>query len=137
MRAEMIKDIPVADIAYVKVYRPPFFGAIGGGRGGAIAIYTRKGGDEQVATAKGLDYKFLAGYTPYKQFYSPAYSQPATGDSPDLRTTLYWNPMVLTDAFNHSLKLESYNKNASKRFRTVGEGMNAEGKLTRVEKVID
>src|SRR5258708_3689236 len=137
MRAEMIKDIPVADLAYVKVYRPPFFGAIGGGRGGAIAIYTRKGGDEQVATAKGLDYKFLVGYTPYKQFYSPDYSQLATGDSPDLRTTLYWNPMVLTDAFNHSVKLEFYNNDVSKRLRIVVEGMNAEGKLTRVEKVID
>jgi hypothetical protein len=137
MRAEMIKDIPVADIAYVKVYRPPFFGAVGGGRGGAIAIYTRKGGDEQVATAKGLDYKFLEGYTPYKQFYSPDYSQPADGDSPDLRTTLYWNPMVLTDRSSHNVKLEFYNNDASRRLRIVVEGMNTEGKLTRVEKIID
>jgi hypothetical protein len=137
MRAEMINDIPVADIAYVKVYRPPFFGAAGGGRNGAIAIYTRKSGDVQIITARGLDYKFLEGYTPYKQFYSPDYSQPAGSDLPDIRTTLYWNPMVLTDASNHSIKLEFYNNDVSKRLRVVVEGMNAEGKLSRVEKIID
>jgi hypothetical protein len=137
MRAEMINDIPVADIAYVKVYRPPFYGAIGGGRGGAIAIYTRKGGDEQVAAAKGLDYKFLEGYTPYKQFYSPDYSQPVAADLPDVRSTLYWNPFILTDAANHNVKLEFYNNDNSKRLRIVVEGMNAEGRITRVEKIID
>ena len=35
------------DVAYIKVFRPPFIGAIGGGAGGAIAIYSRKGGDVQ------------------------------------------------------------------------------------------
>ncbi|HTI07255.1 MAG TPA: hypothetical protein VL832_01830 [Puia sp.] len=137
MRAEMINDVPVADIAYVKVYRPPFYGAIGGGRGGAIAIYTRKGGDVQPVTAKGLEYKLLEGYTPYRQFYSPDYSQPVTGDLPDIRTTLYWNPLILTEPATHSVKLEFYNNDTSKRLRIVVEGMNAAGKLCRVEKVID
>jgi hypothetical protein len=137
LRAEMINDVPVTDIAYVKVYRPPFYGAVGGGRYGAISIYTRKGGDEQTVAAKGLDYKFLEGYTPYKQFYSPDYSQPVTGDLPDVRSTLYWNPFILTDAANHHIKLEFYNNDDSRRLRVVVEGMNAEGKLTRVEKIID
>lgn len=139
MRAEMINDIPVQDIAYVKVYRPPFFGAAGGGRGGAIAIYTRKGGDVEQITAKGLDFKLLEGYTSFRQFYSPDYSLQANegNDSPDLRSTLYWNPMVLTDPANHNIKLEFYNNDVSRRLRIVVEGMNAEGKLTRVEKIID
>ncbi len=41
---EQILNIPVTDIAIIKAYPPPFFGASGGtGDGGAIAIYTRQG----------------------------------------------------------------------------------------------
>jgi hypothetical protein len=53
MKAFFIDEIPVdidqvlgmntADIAMIKVYAPPFFGAGGNGDGGALAIYTRRG----------------------------------------------------------------------------------------------
>src|SRR4030095_15105267 len=38
--------VPMSDIAYVKVFRPPFVGAVGNGPGGAIAVYTYKGEEE-------------------------------------------------------------------------------------------
>ena len=38
--------VPMSDIAYVKVFRPPFVGAIGNGAGGAIVVYTHKGEEE-------------------------------------------------------------------------------------------
>jgi hypothetical protein len=38
--------VPMSDIAYVKVFRPPFVGAIGNGPGGAIVVYTHKGEEE-------------------------------------------------------------------------------------------
>jgi len=56
---------------------------------------------------------------------------------PDVRTTLYWNPYILTDATNHKVKLEFYNNDISKKLRVVLEGINADGKLARVEKVIE
>ena len=40
--ASMISSIPVSDVAYIKVLRPPFMGSSGGGANGAIAIYTRR-----------------------------------------------------------------------------------------------
>ena len=44
--ASYLEDLPVADIAMIKIIREPFFAAVGNGGGGVIAIYTMKGGDE-------------------------------------------------------------------------------------------
>ena len=47
---EQILSIPVSDIAIIKTYPPPFFGAGGNGNGGAIGVYTRKGDDRRPGT---------------------------------------------------------------------------------------
>jgi hypothetical protein len=136
-----IENIPVTDIAYVKAFRPPFFGATGGGAGGAIAIYTKRGGEgssSSTANVGGLDKTKLTGYALPKEFYSPDYSKETTDASlPDIRPTLYWAPYILTDKNNHKLTLTFYNNDVSKRLRIVLEGMNEDGQLTRVEKIIE
>jgi hypothetical protein len=140
MDASALQNIPVTDIAYVKVFRPPFFGATGGGSGGAIAVYTKKGNEQSAnqQNAPGLEKGILVGYAAPKEFYSPDY----TKESPlhevtDVRTTLYWAPYVLTDAGNRRLTITFYNNDISNKLRVVLEGMNAEGRLTRVEKLIE
>ncbi len=137
--ATQIQSIPVTDIAYVKVFRPPFFGAMGGGAGGAIAIYTKRGNDgKPVSTVPGgLAKNILVGYAPLKQFYSPDYSRDQNADIPDIRTTLYWAPYILTDAKSHRVTITFYNNDVTTRMRVVLEGMNEQGQLTRVEKLID
>ena len=134
--ANTLSTISVADIAYVKVFRPPFFGAFGGGSGGAIAIYTRKGGDQPINPGKGLDRSFITGYSVMKQFYSPDYSNTQDEITSDLRSTLYWNPFVFTDATKTKVKIEFYNNDISKAMRVVIEGVNEYGKLIRIEKVV-
>jgi len=47
--AQQVANIPMTDIAIVKAYPPPFFGAPGGG--GGIAIYTRRGGEAKYLPA--------------------------------------------------------------------------------------
>lgn len=59
--AQQVSVIPMADIAIVKAYPPPFFGAPGGG--GAIAIYTRRGGETNFLPANRQVFK-VRGYTP-------------------------------------------------------------------------
>ena len=73
-----------------------------------------------------------------KQFYSPDYSvkDPSHPDD-DYRTTLYWNPYVLTDKDKRRILLTFYNNDITKKFRVVVEGCNAYGKLTRIEKVFE
>ncbi|MDO9373308.1 MAG: hypothetical protein Q7T76_02765 [Ferruginibacter sp.] len=51
----------MTDIAIVKAYPPPFFGAPGGN--GGIAIYTRRGGEGNYLPANRRVFK-VSGYTP-------------------------------------------------------------------------
>ncbi|MGB4723967.1 MAG: hypothetical protein WBH12_01605 [Sediminibacterium sp.] len=133
--AEQTMGIQMSDIAYIKVFRPPFMGSSGSGPSGAIAIYTKKPADLKNESLKGLSNAILTGYTNYKEFYSPNYLTAPT-KVPDVRTTLYWNPYVLTDKKTKLVKLDFYNNDVTTKFRIVVEGMNAAGKLTRVEKII-
>jgi hypothetical protein len=130
---ESIQSIPMSDIAMIKVFRPPFIGAFGGGSGGAIAVYYKKGRSRN--DAKGLDHVTVTGYTHVKQFYSPDYPADQANSDPDVRTTLYWNPFVLTDKTHRRLFLTFYNNDITKKFRVIIEGFNEQGKLTRIEKV--
>lgn len=59
--AQQIASIPMTDIAIVKAYPPPFFGAPGGG--GGVAIYTRRGGEGSFLPSNRQVFK-IRGYTP-------------------------------------------------------------------------
>ena len=134
---DAIQTINMSDVALIKVFRPPFFGASGGGGSGAIAVYTKKG-KALTDNIKGLDFISIPGYTPRKEFYSPDYTiSPETVDQLDYRTTLYWNPFVFTGKDKRRIYLTFYNNDFTKRMRVVIEGVNADGKLTRIEKVFE
>ncbi len=134
----MVSSLNMRDIAYVKVMRPPFFGSSGGGAGGAVAIYTRKGGDQQPSgTGRGLPYKLILGYNSLKEFYSPNYATfNQQNEQEDVRSTLYWNPNIITTIENHILKFQFYNNDVTDSFRVIVEGLSKDGKVTRVEKLI-
>ncbi len=134
----LVSSITVSDIAYIKVFRPPFFSPSGGGANGAIAIYTRRGGDEKVEPGKGLASNKVIGYTPIRQFYSPNYSSfSSENDKRDLRTTLYWNSQVTTTASKNKVKLTFYNNDVSKSFRVIIEGITSDGQMVHLEQILE
>lgn len=136
--ADMISTIPVNDIAFVKVFQPPFMGAVGGGSGGGIAIYTRKGGDEKQEPGKGLSNNTVSGYTLIKEFYSPDYDAfSEENEKKDLRSTLYWNPSIVTVPGNNKVLLKFYNNDITESFRVVIEGMTKDGRLAHVEQMME
>jgi len=138
--ADFIQSINVSDIAMVKVFRPPFFGSMGGGSGGAIAIYTKKGGDfkgDNSKSSKSMQSALLVGYTRFKEFFNPQYDNPAENNDTDIRTTLYWNPYVITNKKSPRFKVQFFNNDISKRLQIVLEGVNADGKMTRVVKILE
>ena len=137
--ASQLQSTPVTDIAMVKVFRPGSGVGFGGGAGGVIAVYTKKGGDEKRSdpNIKGLDRATLLGYSQVKQFYVPDYSVPTPeGTQEDIRTTLFWKPFVLADKDNKRIEIQFYNNDISKKLRIVLEGFNEDGKLTHIEKVV-
>jgi len=134
----MVSSVPVSDVAYIKVFPPPFMGGFGGGSGGAIAIYTRKGGDRKEEPGKGLSNNSVSGYTAIRQFYSPNYETISEdNDKKDLRTTLYWNPNVVTTPGKNKVVLTFFNNDITSGFRVVIEGMTAGGKLAHVEQLME
>ncbi|MEO7801631.1 MAG: hypothetical protein ABIR81_06515, partial [Ginsengibacter sp.] len=136
-QVDLIQNTPLTDVAMIKIFRPPFIGATGGGSGGAIAVYLKKGGARN-ANVNGLSFTNIPGYAVTKEFYSPDYSQAEQDiDADDYRTTLYWNPFVMTDKTHRRILLPFYNSDITKKIRVVIEGCNAEGKLTREEKVFE
>ena len=139
---EQVQNMNIADIAFIKAIRPPFFGSSNGssgGSGGAIAIYTKRGGANKSnnLNSKGMEYVVLGGYSIFKEFFHPEYDKPTASFEADNRTTLYWNPYVLTNKRSPRVRIEFYNNDISKKLQIVLEGMNANGKLARVVKYIE
>ncbi len=134
--ADQLQSISMSDVAMIKIFRPPFFGAAGGGVGGAIAVYTKKGADLS-GSIKGLDFANLAGYSAIKQFYSPNYETNNDPTVADYRTTLYWNSFILMDKTNRRVMIPFYNNDNCKKMRVIIEGINELGQLTREEKIFE
>jgi hypothetical protein len=131
--ATSFANISMSDVAMVKIFEPPFYGAWGAGPGGAISVYLKKGITKY--ETKGLDYAMMPGYSSVKEFYSPKYTN-LNSDSTDYRKTLYWNPFVVTDKDHRSILIPFYNNDITTKMKVIIEGCNADGKLTRVEKVL-
>ncbi|MEO6135948.1 MAG: hypothetical protein ABIP35_12390 [Ginsengibacter sp.] len=134
---DLISSISVSDVAYIKVLRPPFIGAVGGGANGAISIYTKRGDDVESKPGEGLANNTVTGYTAIRQFYSPNYTVEIRDDKKDLRTTLYWNPEVLTRPGNNSVILSFYNNDVSNGFRVIIEGMTKDGRLAHYQTTLE
>ena len=132
-----IQSLNVSDVAYIKVFSPSSAGVISSSGGGVISIYTKKGGDAAQSGESRLGLVKLTGYSAIKQFYAPDYATASTDVYyDDLRTTLYWNPFIILDNTKKRFKFQFYNNDFTTRFRIVMEGINEEGKLVHVEKVM-
>lgn len=132
----MLQSTPMSDVAMIKVFDPPFFGASGGGAGGAVAVYTKKGANLN-SNVKGLNEVTLYGYSPIKEFYMPDYEKTNDTDTKDYRSTLYWNPFLLLDSKKRRITIPFFNNDNCKKIRVVIEGMNEYGQLTREEKIFE
>ncbi|MBK6380722.1 MAG: hypothetical protein IPF72_13925 [Chitinophagaceae bacterium] len=132
-------SLPMSEIEMVKIFDPPFFGAGSvsyGGQGGAISVYLKRA-TVNSQLSKGLDYLAIPGYSPVREFYSPDYSIADQTNIPDYRSTLYWNPFVVTGKNQQQITLSFYNNDITKKIKIIIEGCNENGKLTRVEKIFE
>ncbi len=124
------------DVALVKFYEAGFVGVGSGSPGGALAVYTKEKSNKDLKPDK-LDYVEADGYAITKEFYHPDYSVPDPRHAlADKRTTLYWNPDVITDGETKVVKLNFFNNDFTKKYKVVVEGFEATGRLVHVEKII-
>ena len=134
----MVAGISLTDIAYVKVFNPPFLGSFGGANG-AIAIYTKRGDDIQRDNVKSLNISLLEGYNGIKEFFSPKYysREKAPDEEKDVRTTLYWNPNIIIDPRTQKAKITFYNNDISDAFRVIIEGSTLDGRLIYINTTME
>ena len=105
------------------------------GSGGVVAITMKSGSsftrDRQPPGI--VIVKPLGAHQP-KQFYSPNYSVPDSAKAaiPDLRNTIFWGPVVKTDASGKA-KIEFYTADRVNDYRVNIEGVGMNGKLGKLE----
>lgn len=138
--ASALQTLNISDVAYIKIL-PKYFGNRdeSGNLVPAVSIYLKKGDDLIDRRPKDSDLKMVKvpGYSPVKEFYSPDYSQSNTTMGTDARTTLLWLPYIATDATGHVVPVTFYNNDFTKKIRITLEGVNDEGKLIHLEKIIE
>jgi TonB-dependent SusC/RagA subfamily outer membrane receptor len=96
--ADAVSSLNPSDVESVDVLRGPSAAVFGSrGQNGVIAIYTKRGQGISTSIDRNKHIKYH-GFYAAREFYSPQYDVPSEFDSrPDLRTTLYWNPLIETD----------------------------------------
>ncbi|MDR2147040.1 MAG: TonB-dependent receptor plug domain-containing protein [Tannerella sp.] len=132
---ENLNLINIHDIAQIDILKNANNLAIFGmhGASGAIVIHTKKG-DNASSPNPLLSYNIKQwiplGYQLPIEFYSPKYNtQESLKDSkPDLRTTIYWNPHILTDD-DGIAKLGFYTADDPTTYSVIIEGISDDGRL--------
>ncbi|MDO9552279.1 TonB-dependent receptor plug domain-containing protein [Rhodonellum sp.] len=134
VEASLISTISPRDIAAIDVFKESASLAIfgSGGAGGAIAIYTKKGGGMQSLGEGVFNFRY-PGYSTSREYYMPKYDT-ETIAKPDFRSTLYWNPKIKWEGNKASISF--YNNDVVKKYKVIIQGMDNLGRLTYFEKIV-
>jgi hypothetical protein len=102
---------------------------IGGTPVPVMSIFT-KNGAWRMSDDPSIVYYAPKGYDYTKEFYTPKYDNSKQAQATDLRSTVYWNPRVLTRQVGQA-RVSYFNSDQTGTYRVTIEGINAEGQLAR------
>ncbi|RZM29640.1 MAG: TonB-dependent receptor [Pedobacter sp.] len=132
--ADFLSAISVPDVESVEVLKSGANTAIYGMNGSTgVLLITTKRGD---GGSSGRQYSpwIVAfsprGYSVSKEFYSPKYAANEAPGTTDFRTTVYWNPNIISNA-NGKGTFDFYTTDKPGTYRAVLEGINLNGKIAR------
>ena len=128
----ILNMINIRDIGQIDVLKNSantlLFGPRGGG--GVIAIHTKRGEWNSPLPSYNIQSVLPLGYQRPVAFYSPKYDSQESleNPNPDLRTTIYWNPNVVSDDEGKA-KLDFYTADDPATYSVVIEGVSEDGRL--------
>jgi hypothetical protein len=138
IRPEKVLDININEIAYVKVFKPPFLGAALGAPNGAIAIYTKVGDEgNHFPRESKLTSFMIKGFTRPPTYIQPDYSKANNKAVIDQRKTLLWAPTVHLSKEKPTMTLVYYNNDRSKQHRLIIEGVKQNGEIIRRDWLVE
>ncbi len=129
---EELNFINPNDVALIKVNRNANLHLGQMGPGPSVLIYTRSKG---YRGRFGFDAAYLTGYSIPLRFNNPDFSKPDLQKTEDRRTTLLWYPNVKFE--NGKATVQFYNNDYAKRFKVVIQGIDKNGNLYYLEKIIE
>lgn len=123
------------DIAGIEVILGPHYGAIYGSSmaNGGLIITTKKGRktSNYYRYAPGVITYMPKGFYKAREFYSPQYDNANSNQKmADLRSTIYWNPNVITDK-DGKASFSYFNADGKGTYRVIVEGIDTDGNIGR------
>ncbi|WP_448518798.1 TonB-dependent receptor plug domain-containing protein [Rhodoflexus sp.] len=124
------RTIPPSDVAAIEVLKgagAAAYGASGGN--GVINIVTKRGNNiiDSGNQVQGMFYLKEAAFYKAREFFVPDYAKEPNSPKPDLRTTLFWQPLIQTDSITGKAKVTFYTGDNTARYRYVVQGTNGLG----------
>lgn len=134
-----LETLPMKDIEQIDFNSEPTAGLAWFPMTGAyfIAITLKKDVPEPDYMPKNIQQVQLLGYQKPIAFYSPKYETPQqkNNGTPDLRTTIYWNPNIQTNRRGKTF-VEFYTADGDSPYSVVIEGITQKGVFIRTKKEI-
>lgn len=119
---EMVAMFSPADVDYIEVMQ----NAVQFGAGYAINVILRSGAWDKKDVI-GINQVKYSGFYQAREFYSPNYDVKDNRHTlEDKRTTLYWEPMIITDE-NGRAGVAFYTADVASHYRVVIEGITPDG----------
>jgi hypothetical protein len=109
------------------------------GASGVISVITKDGSEqEDTKTDQNFQTQKIPGYARPRKFLFPDYSDPTIDKTQaDYRSTLYWNPAILTNAKTGTASISFFSSDLAGRYRVVVEGITQHGEPLRGVYFID
>ena len=125
----------VDEISLFKGASAAIFGSKGGS--GVIAISLKKGYVRKAEKPINVITVTPLGFQKPSQFYVPKYEVDSIlkNSQPDLRTTIYWNPKLITDS-NGTVHVKFFTADKSTNYSIVMEGISNSGEICRYTGVL-
>jgi len=134
---DVINTIPANQVEAVEVFKGNEAAIFGGGAGGVIAVYTKRGdknyhGDDDKTASPGLLVVKVPGYYQAKEFYQPRYGAPVLNApaSDARRLTLFWDPQLTTSILGQT-EFTFFTADGSGNFQISVEGVSLAGDPSR------
>jgi hypothetical protein len=94
---------------------------------GIISVFTKSGSDKSSRPVLYSINQQVYGYYQARTFYTPVYNNRNTGsETPDLRTTIYWEPNIVTDRRGNAT-LSFFNADSRTIMKVDAEGISEQG----------
>lgn len=126
----LINPNDVETVEVLKYANAGIYGMQGGN--GVLVITTKRGAgtDAKDIASVGILPITVQGFHKIREFYSPRYESDTVNKHPDLRSTIYWKPELVTDKDGNA-SFDYYNADGRGLYRIVIEGVDEKGNIGR------